>query len=114
MDQMVETELTFRSLTGPWSQLTTGWLFSRNSLLEFCLTTTYFVYDGVCYRQCFGAPMGAPISPGVADLTMEDFEEEALNNCPPDLTPRLLFGDVMLMTSTQMLLNSQLMTFTLI
>ena len=31
--------------------------------------------------------MGAPISPGVADLTMEDFEEEALNNCPPELTP---------------------------
>ena len=56
-------------------------------LLEFCLTTTYFVYDGVYYRQVFGAPMGAPISPGVADLTMEDFEEEALNNCPDDMKP---------------------------
>ena len=45
------------------------------------------MYDGVYYRQVFGAPMGAPISPGVADLTMEDFEEEALKNCPPEFTP---------------------------
>ena len=70
-----------------WKEKTELTLENVLSLLEFCLTTTYFVYDGVYYRQCFGAPMGAPISPGVADLTMEDFEEEALNNCPPDMKP---------------------------
>ena len=70
-----------------WKEKTELTLENVLSLLEFCLTTTYFVYDGVYYRQCFGAPMGAPISPGVADLTMEDFEEEALNNCAPDMKP---------------------------
>ena len=35
----------------------------------------------------FGAPMGAPISPGVADLTIEDFEEEASNYCPLEFKP---------------------------
>ena len=58
-----------------WREKTTLSLENVLDLLEFCLTTTYFVYDGVYYRQVFGAPMGAPISPGVADLTMEDFEE---------------------------------------
>ena len=53
-------------------------------LLKVYLTSTYFVYDGVSYCQCFGASMGAPIAPGVADLTMEDFEEEASNNCPSE------------------------------
>ena len=33
--------------------------------------------------------MGAPIAPGVADLTMEDFEGEALNNCPSEFKPSL-------------------------
>ena len=53
-------------------------------LLKVCLTSTYFVYDGVFYRQCFGASMGAPISPGLGDLTMKDFEEEPWNNCPSE------------------------------
>ena len=70
-----------------WKKVTELTLDNVMDLLEFCLTTTYFVYDGVFYRQCFGAPMGAPISPGVADLTMEDFEEEALDKCPPEMKP---------------------------
>ena len=37
-------------------------------LLRFVLTTTYFVFDGVMYRQKFGAAMGSPVSPIVANL----------------------------------------------
>ena len=47
--------------------------------------------DGVIYRQVFGAPMGAPISPGVADLTMEDFEEDTLNAAPIHLRPKVWY-----------------------
>ena len=43
--------------------------------LKFNLNTTYFVCDGVFYIQIRGAPMGSPISPGVANLAMEDFEK---------------------------------------
>ena len=35
--------------------------------------------------------MGSPISPGVADLCMEVFEEEALAHCPPHLAPDIWY-----------------------
>ena len=38
--------------------------------------------------------MGSPISPGVADLCMEVFEEETLANCPPHLAPYVWYHNV--------------------
>ena len=43
------------------------------SLLEFCLKTTYFQFQGRFYEQLHGAAMGSSISPIVANLYMEDF-----------------------------------------
>ena len=59
------------------------------SLLELCLSNTYFVFRSKFYKQKFGAPMGSPISPGVADLCMEVFEEEMLANCPEHMVPKI-------------------------
>ena len=39
------------------------------TLLKICLNTTYFIYDGVFYKQKKGAAMGSPVSPIVANLT---------------------------------------------
>ena len=54
------------------------------SLLEFCLKTTYFQFQGRFYEQLQGASMGSSISPIVAKLYMEDFENKAINTaeCP--------------------------------
>ena len=51
-------------------------------LLDLCLTTTYFIYDGTYYQQTHGAAMGSPISPLVANLYMEHFEQLALSTAP--------------------------------
>ena len=51
-------------------------------LLEYCLTTTYFHYDGQFYQQLEGAAMGSPVSPITANLFMEDFETKALASYP--------------------------------
>ena len=55
------------------------------SLLELCLKTTYFQFQGRFYEQIQGAAMGSPISPIVANLFMEDFEVKGINTaqCPP-------------------------------
>ena len=50
------------------------------TLLEYSLTTTYFQYDNVCYQQIEGAAMGSPVSPIVANLFMENFEQKALSS----------------------------------
>ena len=48
------------------------------NLLQCCLTTTYFVFQGKFYTQTEGAAMGSPVSPLVANLFMENFEIKAL------------------------------------
>ena len=56
-------------------------------LLEFCLKTTYFQFQGRFFEQLQGAAMGSPISPIVANLFMEDFETKAIN--APEYPPRI-------------------------
>ena len=61
-------------------------------LLEFCLNTTYFKFQGKMYKQVKGAAMGSPFHPIVANLFMEDLETKALATVPP--TPKIWKGFV--------------------
>ena len=46
-------------------------------LLRFCVTSTSFQYNNKHYKQIDGLAMGSPISPFMADIFMEEFEEKA-------------------------------------
>ena len=52
------------------------------SLLEFCIRSTHFVFQGQYYEQAEGAAMGSLLSPIVASIFMEKFETEALETAP--------------------------------
>ena len=52
------------------------------NLLEFCLKSTSFVFQGQYYQQLEGAAVGSPLSPIVANIFMENFEKEALETGP--------------------------------
>ena len=56
------------------------------SLLEYCLRSTYFVFQGEYYEQLEGAAMGSPLSPIIANIYMEEFETRALSTAPNPLT----------------------------
>ena len=43
-------------------------------MLELCLRSTYFSYQGVFYEQKEGAAMGSPVSAVVANMYVEFFE----------------------------------------
>ena len=43
-------------------------------LLSFITTTTYFSFRGTIYQQNFGTAMGSPVSPGLANIFMDDGE----------------------------------------
>ena len=60
------------------------------SLLEFCLKTTYFQFQGRYFEQLQGAAMESPIRPIVANLYMEEFEIKAINTAeyPPRIWKR--------------------------
>ena len=51
-------------------------------LLEFCLRSTYFVFQGQHFEQVEGAAMGSPLSPIVANIYMEHFKARALETAP--------------------------------
>ena len=45
------------------------------TLLEFCLTTTYFKFRGQTYQQDHGCAMGLPVCPIIANLYMENIKQ---------------------------------------
>ena len=49
-------------------------------LLHLRLTSTYFMWNGRFYEQEEGAAMGNPLSPVVANIYMEHFEELAVES----------------------------------
>ena len=61
-------------------------------LLEFCLRSTYVVFQGQYYKQVEGAAMGSPLSLIVANIYMENFETKALDTAlhPPSLWKRFV------------------------
>ena len=47
-------------------------------LVEECLRSTYFQYRQSYWEQTEGSPMGSPLSPIIANLYMEAFEQKAI------------------------------------
>ena len=56
-------------------------------LVELCLGSTYFEFQGKFYEQSDSAAMGSPMSPVIANMYMEHLEETAL--CTARLQPTL-------------------------
>ena len=50
-------------------------------LLNPCLTSTYFPYNGKHYKQLHGTAMGLPVSVVVAEIVMQHVEERTLATC---------------------------------
>ena len=70
--------------------------------LDICLTTTYFTYNNKCYEQSFGTPMGSSLSPVIANMVMEDLEQQALSTFhnPPSVWVRYV-DDVYAIVKTE-------------
>ncbi|XP_055842472.1 uncharacterized protein LOC129909411 [Episyrphus balteatus] len=49
-------------------------------LLDFCLSSGYFCFNGQFYLQKDGVAMGLPLAPLIADIWMENFEKKALDS----------------------------------
>ncbi len=72
-----------------WKEVSNLEIMDIIELLEFVLTTTYFRFRGQLYCQTFGAAMGSPVSPLVADIYMEYLEQTAIATVPLDIKPTL-------------------------
>ncbi|XP_071573294.1 uncharacterized protein [Temnothorax nylanderi] len=77
----VPIEMMIESITSRWDYISTNCKNPKSEFLlavRFVLESTFFMFNGVIYRQTVGSPMGSPLSPIVADITMQDLERKAL------------------------------------
>jgi hypothetical protein len=65
-----------------WTQRTNLGMEDILELLQFCLSTTYFTFKKQFYIQKQGTAMGSPVSPIVANIFMEEFEDHAIRTAP--------------------------------
>ena len=49
------------------------------TLLDVFNKNTYFLFQGMYYKQVHGKTMGSPITPIIANLFMEEFETKAID-----------------------------------
>jgi len=49
---------------------------------KFVLQSTFFHFNNKYYKQTFGAPMGSPLSPIVADLVLQKLESQTISKLP--------------------------------
>ena len=69
------------SLSCPAEEGCPGMLFNCKQChkkVNLCLTSTYFQYNGKHYKQLHGTAMGSPVSVVVAEIVMQNIEEQAL------------------------------------
>jgi len=69
------------------------------SAVKFILTSTFFTFNNVIYRQIFGTPMGSPLSPVIADIVMQDLEEKALGKININLSFYYRYVDDIIMAA---------------
>ena len=70
--------------------------------LDICLTSTYFTHNNKCNEQIFGTVVGSSLSPVIANMVMEDLEQQALStfNNPPSISVRYV-DDVYAIVKTE-------------
>jgi len=79
----VPIDLVMDSLRKKWGLIESHTKIPKQEFLdtiEFILGSTFFKFNDKIYRQTFGAPMGSPLSPIVADLIMQELESHTLKN----------------------------------
>ena len=62
-------------------------------LLNLCLISTYFQYNGKHYKQLHRTAMGSPVSVVVAEIVMQHVEERALATCRQTIPLWLCYVD---------------------
>lgn len=77
----ISKKAVVQAIENRWSEIQEHTSMDKAAFIEGCclvFDNCFFVYDGKKYKQVFGSPMGSPISPALADLVLEDLENQVL------------------------------------
>ena len=56
-------------------------------LLSLATKESYFIFNGLLYKQIDGVAMGSPLGPSLANAFLSYHEKNWLNNCPQGFKP---------------------------
>ena len=56
-------------------------------LLSLATKESYFIFNGLLYKQIDGVAMGSPLGPSLANAFLSYHEKNWLNNCPQEFKP---------------------------
>lgn len=77
----VPIEMAIDSVSVRWDHISLNCNISKSEFIiavRMILDSTFFIFNGVIYKQNFGTPMGSPLSPIIADIVLQDLEARAL------------------------------------
>lgn len=78
----IPLDLAIDSIKRRWHYIGKETTFLLNKFIiaiSFILSSTYFTFNNIIYKQTFGVPMGSLLSLIIADLVLQDLENKALN-----------------------------------
>jgi len=79
----VPLDLAIESVEKRWEHIERSTRMVKEDFIEaikFVLSSTFFTFNDKLYKQTFGVPMGSPLSPIIANMVMQDLEEDILKN----------------------------------
>jgi len=79
--------------------------------INLILYSTFFTFNNKFYKQTYGAPMGSPLSPIIADLFLQKLEMDVLNNLPIKPIFYFRFVDDIALSTPHASLNDLLLNF---
>lgn len=105
----IEVELVLDILNKRWNDIQMYTHLEKNIFMEgliLCLKENYLMYDGIIYNQIKGLPMGAILSPLIANIVMDDifyriikplelpfyylYVDDSISAVKPDNIPKIL------------------------
>jgi len=110
----VPIELAMKSIERRWSSISQNTLIPLEDFkvaVSFVLNSTFFTFNGTCYKQIFGMPMGSPLSPVIADLVLQDLELVAIDNLTFPIPFYYRYVDDIILAAPSNALDTLLRTF---
>ncbi|XP_070169669.1 uncharacterized protein [Polyergus mexicanus] len=110
----VPIDLAMDSINNRWNYISDNSNIPRNKFLNairFVLDSTFFTFNDIIYRQTFGTPMGSPLSPIIADITLQDLEMRAIEILPISLSFYYRYVDDVVLAAPPSTFSAILQTF---
>ena len=110
----VPLDLAIESICKRWTYIERNCDIPKNEFLiaiRLVLNSTFFSFNNVCYQQTYGTPMGSPLSPIIADITLQDLEIRAIETLPFELPFYFRYVDDVVLAVPSHSLDTVLNTF---